>query len=276
MLRLVRESLAASGVEAAQTEARLLLMAATGASRTEALRGLGRVLSPEECSILAALVARRNDGEPLAYITSEREFMGLGFMVTPDVLIPRPETELLVELALEHVADHRSVRIAEPCTGSGCVAVAIAARAPCVQVVASDISARALSVAAMNVGRHGVQERVSLVRADMLTHLRAGSVQIVLANPPYIATADIPGLQAEVRREPAVALDAGPDGMGPLRRLVQQASHALCPGGLFASEIGAGQGPVAVETVTGVGFAHVGVLPDLAGIPRVVYGRRHG
>jgi release factor glutamine methyltransferase len=214
-----------------------------------------------------AAVARRAAREPVAYITGHREFWGLDFEVTPDVLIPRPETELVVEAALALRERMRRGRILDVGTGSGCLAVALAAELPGARVAASDTSRAALALARRNAERHGVAARVSFLLADLLTGIR-GPVDLLVSNPPYIPRdADLPPEVAKF--EPSAALFAGPDGLDALRRLIADAPPVLAPGGTFIVEFGFGQADSVRSMAHAAGWRHVEVRSDLQDIPRV-------
>ena len=221
---------------------------------------------------LAALVDRRLDRVPVAYLTGIREFYGLDFEVTPDVLIPRPETELAVEAALEALAAPTSSgRVVDVGTGSGCIAVALAVTRPAATVVAIDRSRPALAVAGRNARRHGVGDRVRLVAGDLVTALSPrGALDVVVSNPPYIPDGS-PDVAVDVaRHEPAAALYAGHDGLDVVRRLIVDAAPLLRPGGQLILEIGAGQSD-AVARAASNGDAWTGPVfrQDLQGIARV-------
>lgn len=221
------------------------------------------------------LVARRAAGEPVAYLVGGREFYGRAFQVTPDVLIPRPETELLVERALA-VVDARGgsgpVDVVDVGTGSGCIAVTVACERPRVRVMATDVSPAALRVARGNVDVHGVAGRVTLVEASLTGPARG--VDLIVSNPPYVPLADRDGLMRDVRDfEPAGALFAGDDGLAVIRALAPAAARALKPGGVLMMEIGTGQAPEVRSILERQGFVDVTVSSDLAGHDRVVGAR---
>ncbi len=216
-------------------EAELLLSHVIGLTRTALLTHPERPLRPDEWARYDRLLQRRATGEPLPYLTGRAEFFGLEFAVTPDVLIPRPETELLVELALAR----RPRRVVDVGTGSGCIAVALAVHLPAADVYALDLAAAALRVAAANARRHGVAERVHLVQGDLCRSLR-GPVDVVVSNPPYIAWGEWPSLSPSVRREPRLALDGGADGLRVIGRLLVE--FARMESGVLLMEMGAGQG----------------------------------
>ena len=223
-----------------------------------------------------ALVARRVTREPLAYIVGRREFWGLELEVTPDVLIPRPATELIVE-ALQELFPDRSVplSIADVCTGCGCVAVAIAHERPTTTVRGSDISGPALEVARRNAARHGVADRVTFEEGDLLDHI-TGSFDAIVANPPYVIDRARPALQPEVRdHEPSVALFGGVDGLTLVTRLIATAPARLKPGGYLVFEFGLGQ-DVEVEDLIDASpdLELVGLRRDLQGIARTGIARK--
>jgi release factor glutamine methyltransferase len=222
---------------------------------------------PEFDAAYAAAVGRRLMREPVAYITGRREFWGLEFEVSPAVLIPRPETELLVERALTLLDPAAPALVVDVGTGSGCLAVALAHERPRLRVLGIDRSADALAVAAANVARHGLTSRIVLVRGDLLTPI-AGPVAMVVSNPPYVDPADAPGLQPEVAaHEPAGALFAGESGLAILRLLCETAGAVVAPGGRLVVEFGAGQDRQLREIAERSGWS-IEISADLAGIPR--------
>ncbi len=260
------------GIVDAALEAEVLLRHLLGCSRSAYFAMLGEPLSDGQARRLDALLCRRLAREPLAYITGLREFYGLDFIVTPDTLIPRQETELLVDLALEHARSlcRPSVAIADVGTGCGAIAIALACNLPTARACASDISAAALTVADLNRRRHGVADRVALVRADMLTAF-SGRFDIIVSNPPYIRSELLEGLQPEVRREPQLALDGGADGLALIRRLLAQASALLNDGGCALVEISPEQSDAAYG-IARIHFpdAEVSCANDLLGLARCV------
>lgn len=249
-------------------EARLLLCHVLGLSPAALEAHPEGKVSPADTATFRALVARRAAGEPIAYLTGHREFYGLDFHVTPDVLIPREETELLVGLALEA----KAARILELGTGSGCLAVAVAKHLPPAEVTAVDVSAAALIVARENAVRHGV--KVRFLQGDWFAPLAGERFDLILANPPYVAEADPHLAQGDVRFEPREALCAGPDGLDDIRRIVAQAPAHLVADGRLWFEHGYDQAPAAAELLAAAGFADIVQRRDLAGILRVSGGRR--
>ncbi|MGE3510038.1 MAG: peptide chain release factor N(5)-glutamine methyltransferase [Vicinamibacterales bacterium] len=223
-------------------------------------------------------IRRRERREPVAYITGEQEFWGLGFEVTPAVLIPRPETEAIVEIALSYVPDPQAaVRVADVCTGSGCVAVAFAHERRNAAVVATDVSSAALAVAARNAVRHGVHDRISFERRDLLEK-SGDTFDLIMSNPPYVPAGDLVTLQPEVvAYEPPLALVAGSDGLAIIRRLWPALDQRLAPGGIALVEFGCGQGDAVADLVRATpGLELVELRADLQGIPRTAVVRRAG
>jgi release factor glutamine methyltransferase len=225
-----------------------------------------RLLSPAESDQLESFLKRRLASEPMQYITGSQEFFGLLFEVTPDVLIPRPETEHLVEAALEHIGGE-AVRILDVGTGSGAIAVSLAHARPQSHVTAVDLSPAALEVARRNAQRHGVLDRVTFLQSNLLAAVDGPDFDLVVSNPPYIAEGEV--LETQVSNyEPQSALYAGPTGLEVYERLIPEARKVLKPGGWLLLEIGFGQQP-AVEALLR-GCRSVSVVHDLQGIPRVL------
>ncbi len=268
-----------AGIETPRLDAELLLMEALGWSREDLYRHLEGGLPAPRAARVESLVSRRIRGEPVAYITGSREFWSLDFRVTSDVLIPRPETEHLVETVLNFLASRPGpFRVLEIGTGSGAIAVCLATECERVEVWATDVCAPALDVARENARRHGVERRIHWLRGDLLAPVRElpGGFDVLVSNPPYIPSGEIPGLQRDVRDwEPGRALDGGADGMDCYRRIVRDGVGYLREGGLLAVEIGVKQG----DEVSRLFGAHaelrgVRVRPDYAGLPRVVTAER--
>ncbi len=215
-------------------------------------------------------ISRRSTGEPVGYIINSREFMSLDFYVDKNVLIPRPDTEILVEKVIEHF-DGRECAITDFCTGSGAIAVSLAKYLPRALVTGIDISQRALEVAGINACRHGVSDRCSFVLHDALTPYNT-LADAVISNPPYIPSRDVLELEKTVKDfEPVIALDGGDDGLMFYRAIVKNTKYSLKPGGLLAFEVGCGLSKE-VCTLMESDFRNISVLCDLAGIERVVYG----
>ena len=220
-----------------------------------------------------ALIAERAARRPLQHLVGEIEFFGLTLKVGPEALIPRPDTETLVEAALLRFerSGPAPYRIADVGCGTGAIALALASRLPAARVFAVENAPGALELAAANIRRCNLGSRVRLVRGDLLADFGSGTLDGVVANLPYIPDAEIAGLEPEVREhEPREALAGGPDGLDPLRRLAPMAARAVRPGGRVLVEIGAGQQDAATGILTDAGLGHVESLPDLKGIPRVL------
>ncbi|MCX6358750.1 MAG: peptide chain release factor N(5)-glutamine methyltransferase [Armatimonadetes bacterium] len=266
--------LARAGVETPRLEAELLAAQAMGWTRLQVMTRREHGVSVQQAADLRGLYAARCRRAPLAYLAGRREFYGLGLRVGPGVLTPRPETELLVDLALDEARRRGAVRLADVCTGSGCVAVALAIGLPDARLLATDLSHAAIRCAARNATEHGVADRLGLVRCDLTRALRPGWAEILVANPPYVPSAATAGLQPEVAcYEPWVALDGGGSGLTILEALAIGARRVLGAGGLFASEIGSDQGDAALRIVRAVGFGRPAIVRDLAGMDRVVTAR---
>jgi release factor glutamine methyltransferase len=225
----------------------------------------------------AALIARRGAREPIAYIRGAQEFWGREFRVTRDVLIPRPETELIVETAIGIVKGHPDLTLVDVGTGSGCLAVTLALECAEATVWATDVSEAALAVARDNARRHGVADRVRFVHAAYVTGVPR-PLQLIVSNPPYVAERDRPDLASEVvDYEPAAALFAGEDGLDDVRTLLREARDTLAPGGRLVMEIGFRQGQAVEEEVRKLdGLTVAAIHADLQGIPRVVVAERSG
>jgi release factor glutamine methyltransferase len=251
-------------------EARILLSHALQLSRVQLVTQSERILTPQESATIATLFARRLQGEPIAYILGEREFFGLPLYTTPDVLIPRPETELLVELALGRLPER--ARVLDMGTGSGAIAIAIAHARADVAVTALDASEAALAVARRNAERH--QARVRLLHSDWYTALGDEQFDLIVSNPPYIVAGD-PHLSAgDLRFEPVDALTDHGDGLSAIRAIVEGAQSHLAAGGWILMEHGYDQAPQVRELLIRKGFRDGQSWQDLAGIERVTGGVR--
>lgn len=269
-----RERLSASGSDEAGIEAEVLLRHALGVTRATLLASLAQRLSAADMGAFENLVVRRLAGEPLAYITGSREFYGLEFEVTPATLIPRPETEMLVEAVIKLALPLEAPRIADVGAGSGAIAVAVALALPRASVFATDISGAAIDVARRNAARHGAAARISFRRGDLLTPLDR-PVDVIAANLPYVTEADWQALPASIREyEPRQALASGADGLDAIRALLRQAPSYLAPGGAVVLEFGIGQAR-AIEAAARAALprAAVEIRADFAAIPRLLVAR---
>ena len=244
-------------------------------SRVELYTHFDQPLGETELCSYRALVQRRLSGEPVAYILGRKEFWSIDLVVDARVLIPRPDTETLVEQGLALLAgrapEKPAPRVADIGTGSGAVAIALKKERPGDDVFAVDLSVDALAVARDNATRLGLQ--IEFLRGDLLAPL-AGQFDLIASNPPYIPSQEIAGLSAEVRSEPRMALDGGSDGLDLIRRLTDDARGVLAAGGWLAMEIGAGQAEATMAILQDAGYLGVGSRRDLGGIERVVFGQR--
>ncbi len=276
-LREAVRTLAAHGIDSPQSTAEILLAFVLGCPRGVLFRNLGRPLSPEEEAAFQGLLSRRLEGEPTAYLTGRRGFWTLDLEVTPAVLIPRPETERLVEAALEVIgrASHgRVLRILDLGCGSGAVVIALACEAPGHRYFAGDRSPAAVQVARRNAAGHGCAGRIHFFVADWAQALRPGAAffDLIVSNPPYIPSGRIATLQPEIARfEPRAALDGGEDGLDAYRAILKGAWGHLAPGGVLLFEIGSDQRIALERLVLAAGIpARVDCLADLAGRDRVL------
>ena len=272
----------AAGDDSPHICARALAQAVTGLERTGLILAGPRPLAPELAARLDDAVARRCAGEPLAHILGQREFFGRDFAVTPDTLIPRPETELLVELALQHMRETETrhpasapLRLADLGAGSGCIGITLLAERPRWLGLLLDISPAALAVARRNGGTHGVARRLRCLVADMAhAPLAPRSLHLLVSNPPYIAHAERPEVMEDVlRHEPHAALFSPANGLAHLRAACRAAAEALVPGGHLLLEHGWRQGPAVRDILTSSGFDDVTTHTDLAGHERCTQGR---
>jgi release factor glutamine methyltransferase len=260
--------LAASGLP--PLEAQVLAAHALGFSRARVLAEAQRVLDTDTVRAIERLFLLRRAGEPVAYLTGEREFHGLSLKVTHDVLIPRPETELLVDLALERLPN-RAGRLLDLGTGSGAIAVAVAHAAPDAEVVAVDSSRTALAVARENARRHGAAIR--FVEGEWFDGIAGERFDVVASNPPYVAAGDAHLGEGDLRFEPRTALVGGPDGLDAIRTIVAGAKRHLVPGGWLLFEHGFDQAERCRSLLAMYGYAGIASWPDLAGITRVAGAR---
>ena len=275
-LARAQDRLRQAGISAgeADMDARLLAQEALGWDAARLLASASAPAPPAFASRYDPLVSRREAREPMAYILGRQEFWDLTLKVTPAVLIPRPESELVVEAALELLGD-APARVADVCTGSGCLALAVARERPRATVVATDLSAEALAVARHNALIHDLGARVAFVRTDLLAGV-AGPFDLVISNPPYVPQRDRPALPAEVGKyEPALALFGGEDGLAIIRRLLDAAGLCLKPGGALVFEFGFAQDEAVAGLIDAASsLTMVAIRSDLQGIPRTAVARR--
>lgn len=275
----VRGALRRAGVESAALEGREIVCCAADKSKEEFYRDRQLYASDEIESAVAVLLQRRLRGEPVAYLVGQWEFMGLPLYITPDVLIPRSDTEVLAEQAITYLkgaAGRR--RVLDLCTGSGCIGIALASEIEDCRVVLVDSEEKALEVARRNVRLHRLGQRTAVLRLDALASppasLGLGTFHCLVSNPPYIPTGDIPGLDASVRDyEPHLALDGGEDGLRFYRAIVRDWKAVLEPMGAILLEVGIGQSDAVLRLMQRAGFGDLEWFEDTQGITRVVMGR---
>lgn len=279
---LLRESvrrLEAASSPSARRDAEWLLATVLGVERFHLYLEPAQEVAASVAARVRALVERRAAHEPLQHLLGFEDFRGLRLRVTPDVLIPRPETEGLVEWALETLAPLPRPVAADVGTGSGAIACALAAACPALEVLAIDASLAALAVATANVRALGLARRVRIVAGDLLAPLAAlaGGLDMIVANPPYLSSASLPALPPEVARfEPRLALDGGPDGLRVIRRIVAEAPGVLRPGGALVMEIGEEQAGGVASLLAAEGFSGIVARRDLRGVERYIAGRLGG
>jgi release factor glutamine methyltransferase len=264
-------TLALSGL--APFEGKLLLAHVLGRDRAWLAAHGDAKLTPDQARAFDALARRRHNGEPIAYLTGRREFFGLELEITPDVLIPRPETELLVELALGWLDASALQRVLDLGCGSGAVALAIAHQRPGAEVLGADVSAAAVALARRNAERLSLAN-ATFIQSDWLARVPRERFGVIVANPPYVAEDDPHLGQGDLRYEPPLALSPGGDGLDAVRAIVAAAPAYLAPGGALALEHGHDQARAVHGLLRDAGFAGVASARDLAGIQRVSYGRK--
>jgi len=255
----------------ARRDAQVLLGFVLGVSRAWLTAHMDQVADSEAAAIFQSLVVLRASGHPVAYLVGVKEFYGLPLRVTPDVLIPRPETEELVEAALERLPQGESRKVVDLGTGSGCIAIAIARQRPAAQVTAVDSSSPALALARENAAALGVE--VEFLQSDWFAALGGRRFDLIVANPPYVAADDPHLRQGDLRFEPRAALAAGADGLADLRRIAGAAPKYLRPGGWLLLEHGYNQAKACRDLLRNAGFAELVFRADIAGLPRIAGGR---
>ncbi len=273
-LRFIAQFLRLIGIEEPEADARILLAHALHLDRTQSVSQSDRVLEAREINAISVLAARRCRREPVARILGVKEFWSLALHVTPDVLVPRPETETLVEAALDVVVRgglrNEKLRILDIGTGTGALLLALLAELPNAAGIGTDISAAALNIARDNAARHRLTARADFVRCDGADALNA-PFDFIVSNPPYVASGEIAALPPEVRdHDPVVALDGGADGLDAYRAIAADARRLLAPGGRLIVELGAGQEPAVAALFTKNGLTVGPARKDLAGIARAL------
>ena len=270
ILQWTKQYFGDKGVDNPRLDAEVLLSHILQKDRLYLYVHYDQPLSPAELSAYRDCVRRRAVRMPVAYITGEKEFFGLAFAVTPAVLVPRPETELLVETAVSKLQGVASARILDLGTGSGAIAVSVLAKVTDASGVAVDISTEALAVARTNAKRHKLDDRLQLRQGDFWQPAAGLTFDAILSNPPYIPARDIAALAPEVRQEPRLALDGGQDGLSYYRRLLQHGCSHLAPGGFIAFEIGINQAEAIRQLAAQSPLVIQEIIPDYAGIERVI------
>jgi release factor glutamine methyltransferase len=266
-----------AGIQNPALDAAVLLGYVTGESPSTVLLDRGLALAPDETTIYMALVQKRCGRTAVSRLVGSREFYSRDFHITDDVLDPRPETEILVEQAIRCLEDQDGwSRVLDIGTGSGAIAVTVAAQVPHARVIATDISKAALDVARQNAERHAVLERVSFIQADLLNGFREeGHFHVILSNPPYVSSSQFKGLQVEVREgDPLMALVSGPNGTEYYPPLVHRSMDLLVGNGSLMVEVSGGQAGAVAGIFEEAGFAEVAIVNDLSGTGRVVKGKK--
>lgn len=270
------KTLALAGVPNARLDVELLLSHILGKNRAWIFTHIAETLDQPREELFREMADRRARREPLQYIIGRQEFWGLEFTVTPDVLIPRPETELVVEAATDILKQTAEPVVIDLCTGSGCIAVSLAHELRSARIFATDTSERALTVARENARKHAVMDRIRFLEGDLFRSFEeldlGGKADIIAANPPYIKSNDLPSLQPEVRdHEPVAALIAGPEGTEIHERIIRQAPHFLKKHGALVMEMGIGQSDLLVTLLNANGaYGKPAIVKDLAGTERVI------
>lgn len=271
--------LKAHGSESPRLDAEILLAHARGCPRIQLYTNYDEPLTDAQRTVMRDLVQRRAAAEPVAYLVGHREFFGLDFQVTKDVLIPRPDTETLIVEVIETLKPQTAPRVLDVGTGSGCIAISLAVNCPNAEVTAIDQSESALAIARQNAETHAVSSRIRFLHGDLFAPLAADvQFDLIASNPPYIASAEIETLSADVRlHEPRSALDGGPDGLDVIRRLIAGAPQHLGPLGKLLVEISGEQAEAVTQLLAANGsYDEIAVLKDLAKQPRVVRAARKG
>ena len=273
VLQEAQNRLAAAGSDEPEANAQWLLAYALGVSRTWVLANGGEEVPPQEYKRFLGMLERKAEGEPLSHIVGTQPFCGLDIRVTPDVLTPRPETEELAELAAANFERGGQYEFLDMCTGSGCIAVALASKFPRARIMAVDISPAALKVARENARLHRVEERILFLQSDLWENVM-GAFDLIISNPPYIPTADLATLTREVQHEPRLALDGGADGYAVTRPLCEAADGYLKPGGLLALELCKDQPWPLARGLMEIGWK-AEVKKDIFNVERFVFARKN-
>ncbi|MDC9826558.1 peptide chain release factor N(5)-glutamine methyltransferase [Devosia sp. ZB163] len=273
--RGVRDQFRRAGIDTAELDARLFAEAAFGMDRLELVNREREAVPQHQLSILDDYAARRLKGEPVVRILGEKEFWGLSFKLNAATLVPRPETEMLVERGLEVIGPLNDARVLDLGTGTGCIPISLLTEYSDVTAVAVDLSVDALEIARLNANRHGVGDRFTTLKGSWFDPLDPGQrFDLITSNPPYIESADIETLMPEVREhDPRLALDGGSDGLDAYRAIAAEAGHFLKPEGVLLLEMGTGQGQAVHDLLVGAGFGEVEIVRDYGGHDRMAVAR---
>ena len=271
-LKLATEKLKAAEVDSPRLDAEVLLAYVLHCRRLALYVKLKKVLTAEQITRYQNLIKRRLERIPVAYLTGHKEFMGLNFAVTPDVLIPRPDTEVLAQGVIENLYKfNRKIKIADLGTGSGAICVSILKFAENVTAAAVDISKKALDIAHFNAEKFNVDDKITFYEGNLFEPLAGQTFEVIVSNPPYVSTADFKNLQPEIENEPEIALEGGADGLDFYRKIVEAAPKFLSDDGFLAMELGFKQSPAVKKLIEDNGnFKQIEIWKDLAGIERVI------
>ena len=271
-LKIATEKLKAAGIENARLDAEVLLAYVLNTRRLSLYVNINKKMTDKEITRYQNLLKRRLERIPVAYLTGHKEFMGLNFAVTPDVLIPRPDTEVLAQGVIEHLQNYkRKIKMADLGTGSGAICVSILKFVENVEVAAVDISKKALEIAQFNAEKFNVDDRIKFYEGNLFEPLEGQIFDVIVSNPPYIDAKDFENLQAEVKGEPRIALDGGAGGLKFYRKIVADAPKFLPADGFLAMELGFNHSEAVRQLIEENGnFKHIQIWKDLAGIERVI------
>ena len=271
-LKMATEKLKAAGIENARLDAEVLLAYVLNVRRLSLYVNINKKMTDKEITRYQNLLKRRLERIPVAYLTGHKEFMGLNFAVTPDVLIPRPDTEILAQGVIEHLQSYnRKIKMADLGTGSGAICVSILKFVENVEVAAVDISKKALEIAQFNAEKFNVEDKITFYEGNLFEPLEGQSFDVIVSNPPYISAKDFEKLQIEVKGEPRLALDGGTDGLKFYRQIVSEAPKFLTADGFLAMELGFNHSEPVRHLIEDSGnFKHIQIWKDLARIERVI------
>ena len=275
ILKFAAEKLKSAKIENSRLDSEVLLAYVLNCRRLKLYTDAEKILTEEEISRFENLIERRAKKIPVAYLTGTKEFFGFNFIVTPDVLIPRPDTEILTQCAIEFFQNGGGKNFLDIGTGSGAICISILKSCKNISAYAVDISEESLEVAKFNAEKFGVDDRVNFFCGNLFEPVEGKKFDAIISNPPYIPTAELENLQDEVKREPKHALDGGADGLHFYRKIIFDAPKFLSDGGLLAFEIGINQAAAVKKILEENNFHGIEILKDLAGIERVIFARRN-